>query len=115
MNSDLWEEAKKLSARNLITVIVREDTEEDGSYYVAMHPDLPGCMADGATPEEAKKNLAEARVDFIYYLLEDNLPVPSTKASEIESEADQAEYSSHQHQEEPVPHTVYSIEEPHPV
>ncbi len=34
--------------------------EEDGGGYVATVPDLPGCMADGDTPEAALKNVQEA-------------------------------------------------------
>jgi len=34
--------------------------EKDGGGYVATVPDLPGCMSDGDTPEEALKNVQEA-------------------------------------------------------
>lgn len=33
-------------------------SDDDGGGYLVTVPDLPGCMADGATPEEA---IAEAR------------------------------------------------------
>ena len=36
-------------------------SEEDGGGYLASFPDLPGCVSDGETPEEA---LAEARDAF---------------------------------------------------
>ena len=33
---------------------------EDGGGFVATAPDLPGCMSDGETPEEAIRNLRDA-------------------------------------------------------
>jgi antitoxin HicB len=39
--------------------------ENDGGGYLAIVPDLPGCMSDGATPEEALKNVQEAIVSWI--------------------------------------------------
>jgi predicted RNase H-like HicB family nuclease len=34
--------------------------DSSGGGYVATVPDLPGCMSDGETPEEALKNVQEA-------------------------------------------------------
>ena len=39
--------------------------ENDGGGYLATVPDLPGCMSDGATPEEALKNVQDAIVTWI--------------------------------------------------
>ncbi len=39
--------------------------EGDGGGYLALVPDLPGCMSDGETPEEALKNVQEAIVSWI--------------------------------------------------
>ena len=39
--------------------------EDDGGGYLATVPDLPGCMSDGATPEEALKNVQEAIASWI--------------------------------------------------
>ena len=36
-------------------LIVRPLSEEDGAGYLIEYPDLPGCMSDGETPEEAVK------------------------------------------------------------
>lgn len=33
---------------------------EDGGGYLATVPDLPGCMSDGETPEEAVVNVQDA-------------------------------------------------------
>lgn len=39
--------------------------ESDGGGYLALVPDLPGCMSDGETPEEALKNVQEAIESWI--------------------------------------------------
>ena len=35
-------------------------TEDDGGGFAATVPDLPGCMSDGETPEEALTNIRDA-------------------------------------------------------
>ena len=40
------------------------------------HPELPGCMAQGETVEEAIENLKEVTLEYILSLLEDRLPIP---------------------------------------
>lgn len=35
-------------------------TNDEGGGWLASFPDLPGCMSDGETPEEALHNAAEA-------------------------------------------------------
>jgi len=39
--------------------------DSDGGGYLATVPDLPGCMSDGETPEEALKNVQEAIASWI--------------------------------------------------
>jgi predicted RNase H-like HicB family nuclease len=39
--------------------------ESDGGGYLATVPDLPGCMSDGETPEEALRNVQEAIISWI--------------------------------------------------
>ena len=41
-------------------VVVEPLPAEDGGGFVATVPDLPGCMSDGATPEEALSNVQDA-------------------------------------------------------
>lgn len=41
-------------------VVVQPLAEEDGGGFVAVVPDLPGCMSDGDTPEEALVNVQDA-------------------------------------------------------
>ena len=49
----------------------------DGNYS-AYSPDLPGCVATGATSEEAEKNMYQAIKMHIEGLREDGLPVPES-------------------------------------
>ncbi len=44
---------------------LRPLTEEEGGGWLATFPDLPGCMSDGETPEEALRNAAEAETAWL--------------------------------------------------
>jgi predicted RNase H-like HicB family nuclease len=50
--------------------------ENAGSNYSAYSPDLPGCVATGDTPEDAKIHMSEAIHLHVSGLREDHLPVP---------------------------------------
>jgi antitoxin HicB len=47
------------------TVRIERLADADGGGYLATVPDLPGCMSDGETPEEALKNVQEAIESWI--------------------------------------------------
>lgn len=53
--------------------IVVEKAENNYSAYV---PDLPGCVATGASVEETEREIREAIGLHIEGLIEDGLPVP---------------------------------------
>jgi predicted RNase H-like HicB family nuclease len=46
-------------------ILVEPLPPEDGGGFLATAPDLPGCMSDGATPEEAVSNIQDAIVAWI--------------------------------------------------
>ena len=46
-------------------VVVEPLPLEEGGGFVATVPDLPGCMSDGATPEEALANVQDAITTWI--------------------------------------------------
>jgi len=50
--------------------------EKAKSNYAAYVPDLPGCVATGATVEETERRVREAIEVHIEGLREDGLPVP---------------------------------------
>ena len=47
------------------SVVVEPLSEEDGGGFIATVPDLPGCMSDGETPEEALANVRDAIAAWI--------------------------------------------------
>ena len=57
--------------------------EASGSGHSAYVPDLPGCVATGATLEEAERGIREAIQFHLDGLREDGLPIP-TAASKVE-------------------------------
>lgn len=44
---------------------LRQLTEEEGGGWLVTFPDLPGCMSDGETPEDALNNAAEAETAWL--------------------------------------------------
>jgi predicted RNase H-like HicB family nuclease len=48
----------------------------DGGGYLATVPDLPGCMSDGDTREEALKNVQEAIASWIEAAKEWKMDIP---------------------------------------
>jgi predicted RNase H-like HicB family nuclease len=54
--------------------------EKAGANYSAYVPDLPGCVATGATVAETKKEIAEAIRFHVDGLREDRLPVPEARS-----------------------------------
>jgi predicted RNase H-like HicB family nuclease len=54
-----------------IAFVVQKD-ELDGG-YIAECTDLPGCISQGETEEEAAANLANAVADYISVVIEDHL------------------------------------------
>jgi antitoxin HicB len=47
------------------SVRIERLADSDGGGYLALVPDLPGCMSDGETPEEALKNVQDAIASWI--------------------------------------------------
>jgi predicted RNase H-like HicB family nuclease len=41
-------------------VVIEPLSAEEGGGFIATVPDLPGCMSDGETREEAARNIADA-------------------------------------------------------
>jgi len=52
--------------------------EEEGMFF-AEHPDLPGCLAQGDTADEAVAHLDEARKAWIGFRFEMGLPIPECR------------------------------------
>lgn len=54
--------------------------EKANGNYSGYSPDLPGCVATGRTREEVEKNMYDAIEMHVRGLVEDNLPVPKSRA-----------------------------------
>jgi predicted RNase H-like HicB family nuclease len=70
-------EAQRLSERSYEVVVSQDETTDGDPIFLATNPELPGCMAQGWTVDEAVRNLADARLDYIVSLLQDGLDVPA--------------------------------------
>ena len=55
---------------------VRHLSEEDGGGYLVEFPDLPGCMADGETIEEALIEAQDAMISWLKTAREFDDPIP---------------------------------------
>ena len=53
---------------------------EDNTYMVEF-PDLPGCLTEGTTLEEAKRNAKEALTGYLASVFERDLKIPSPSAA----------------------------------
>ena len=58
-------------------------SEDEGGGYLIEFPDLPGCMSDGATPEEALHNGADAVRCWIAAMREAGRPIPRPSAAAV--------------------------------
>ena len=66
---------EEINMRRFLIII-----ETIGNQYSAYSPDLAGCVATGATRDEAEQNMHEAITLHIQGLLEDNQPIPESSS-----------------------------------
>jgi len=59
-------------------LVIVEKTKNNFSAY---SPDLPGCVATGASREEVEERMHEAIELHIHGLIEDGIPVPQSHSS----------------------------------
>ena len=55
--------------------------EKANGNFSAYSPDLPGCVATGATPDETTRRMQDAIAQHIRGLREDRLPIPEPSAT----------------------------------
>jgi len=70
------------------TIRLRPLTDAEGGGWLAEVPDLPGCMSDGETPEEAAHNVQDAIQEWMAAAREMGREIPSPSI-----EDDKVEYS----------------------
>lgn len=59
------------------SLVIEPLSAADGGGYIAIVPDLPGCMSDGETPEEAVVNVRDAIAAWIEAAREMGRPIPA--------------------------------------
>lgn len=55
---------------------IRPLSEDDGGGFVIEYPDLPGCISDGDTPQEAIKNGCDAVKAYLLSCVKHGDPIP---------------------------------------
>ena len=70
------------TARKKYSALVRKLSAAEGGGYLAEFPDLPGCMADGETPEEALQESQDALKSYLASIKKhgDKIPAPAVVA-----------------------------------
>ena len=63
--------------------MLRARHAEDGGGYLAVVPDLPGCMSDGDTPAEAVQNVTAAIDEWIAEAMRLNRAVPTPTRRQV--------------------------------
>ena len=58
------------------SIIIEPLSEEEGGGFLATVPDLPGCMSDGETREEAARAIADAISGWIEEAERMGRPIP---------------------------------------
>lgn len=64
-------------ARLEYPVVIEPLSESDGGGFLALVPDLPGCMSDGDTPEEAVSNVLDAIASWMEAARDHGRAIPS--------------------------------------
>jgi antitoxin HicB len=67
-------------------VVIEPLPAEDGGGFIATVPDLPGCMSDGDTPEEALGNVRDAVAAWIEEARALGRPVPKPSRRHVAAE-----------------------------
>ena len=57
-------------------IVVLKLSDDDGGGFIGFVPDLPGCMSDGETQDEALRNTVEAVGEWIETQLERGIELP---------------------------------------
>lgn len=78
------DEAEMLAMQPYSVLVIRDATAQGDPIFLAVNPELEGCMAHGKISEEAIENLKEARIDYLQVCLLSGIPIPAPAALEDE-------------------------------
>ncbi len=59
-------------------------SKEDGGGFMITFPDLPGCMSDGETEEEALENGRDAFVSWVSARIDQGKDIPEPRARSVD-------------------------------
>jgi antitoxin HicB len=62
-------------------VVIEPLSEEDGGGFLATVPDLPGCMSDGDSREEAARNVEDAIASWLEEARSVGRAIPEPRAA----------------------------------
>ena len=77
MKKESYKKAELLARRPYQAHVFMDETTDGETVYVAVVPEMPGCIAHGDTVEEALQWLDSAKLDHIWFLLDHKLEVPA--------------------------------------
>ncbi len=60
-------------------VVIQHLSDEDGGGYLAVVPELPGCMADGETRAEALECIEDAMLTWAFTATEVGREIPAPR------------------------------------
>ncbi len=65
------------------SIVLKELPAEDGGGWIAEIPDLPGCMSDGETPQQAIESIEDAKIAWLETALKrkQHIPLPEEEDS----------------------------------
>jgi len=66
-------------------ILIRRLEEEEGGGWLATIPDLPGCVSDGESIEDAVKNITDAKRAWVITAFEAGrkIPEPSSRRAAV--------------------------------
>lgn len=76
MIKKIEERARQLAQLYWSVDVIHDSLSEDFPFAASIR-ELDGCIAQGVSRDDALMNLEDAKFDYLYSLLEDNLPIPS--------------------------------------
>ncbi len=71
----------QVSRAGELTFNLQFELDEESGWFVAHVVELPGCISQGATMDEAKANIAEALEAYLEVVLEDAIRAEIREAS----------------------------------
>lgn len=76
-------------------IVISPLSAEDGGGFLVFVPDLPGCMSDGETPEEALVNIRDAIGEWLDLAKERKIPIPQPGSAIAQAVAEHEEIVTH--------------------